>query len=138
MAKIRITEKQYQTILLNEQKSRLSTNIISEGFKDVLMGFSTILGVPLTGKNKIDGDRALDSNEVILDIKKTLEDKHKLDNLISALEEKGMENPKTRLAKNAQKIINDFNDLAIAKDLEHIGMSALINLEDLDKSLKGE
>jgi hypothetical protein len=132
--KIKITSKQYNNLLLREQNERLTNKLLNENINGVLMGFSKIIGVNLTNRNKIEGDKAIEDSAILLKIKNTLEDKTKLDSLVDALETKGMENAKTKLATDSQKIINDLNDILIKNNLENVGMSGLINLQDLDKS----
>ena len=63
--KIRITIEQYNTILLREQQERSNKLQLNE---NVLMGFSKLIGVPLTKQNKIDGDVALTNPKTIEEI----------------------------------------------------------------------
>lgn len=132
--KIKITSKQYNNLLLREQSERITNKLLNENIDGVLMGFSKIIGVKLTNRNKIEGDKAVADSDTLIKIKTTLEDKNKLDSLVDALETKGMENAKTRLSTDSQKIINDINDILIKKELESVGLSGLNNLQDLDKS----
>ena len=129
--KLKITTSQYNTILINEQQSRSNSNRLNESADLVLMGFSKMIGVPLTGLNKTDGDKALEDKSIITKIKDTIEDKHKLKSLIDRLEEKGMENPSARLSKEPQKIIDKYNKIASDKGLEMIGSDGLTNLNEL-------
>ena len=129
--KLKITTSQYNTILINEQQSRSNSNRLNESADLVLMGFSKMIGVPLTGLNKTDGDKALEDKSIITKIKDTIEDKHKLKSLIDRLDEKGMENPSARLSKEPQKIIDKYNKIASDKGLEMIGSDGLTNLNEL-------
>ena len=132
--KLRITTEQYNAILIREQKERSDKMQLTE---NVLMGFSKMIGIPLTGRNKIDAEKALDDKDIILKIKNTLEDKGKLKSLVDSLEEKGMNEPSSKIAKDAQKIIDDYNALATKNGLKDmLGLDALTNLNDLDKSSK--
>jgi hypothetical protein len=132
--KLRITTEQYNAILIREQKERSNKMQLTE---NVLMGFSKMIGVTLTGRNKIDAEKALDNKDIILKIKNTLEDKGKLKSLVDSLEEKGTKEPNSRIAKDAQKIIDDYNALATKNGLKDmLGLDALTNLNDLDKSSK--
>lgn len=133
--KLRITTEQYNAILIREQKERSNKSQLNE---NVLMGFSKLIGVPLTGRNKVDGDKALNDKDTILKIKNTLEDKGKLKSLVDSLEEKSMKEPNSRIAKDAQKIIDDYNALATKNGLKDmLGLDALTNLNDLDELPNG-
>lgn len=129
--KLKITTSQYNTILINEQQARSNSNQLIESVDLVLMGFSKMIGVPLTGLNKTAGDKALEDKTIIIKIKDTIENKHKLKSLIDKLEEKGMENPSARLSKNPQNIIDKYNKIASDKGLEMIGSDGLTNLNEL-------
>jgi hypothetical protein len=134
--KIKLTSKQYNNLLLHEQKERSNSNLLNENFNGVLMTFSKIIGINLSGRNKIEGDKSIKDLSILKQIKTTLEDKSKLDDLVDALETKGMKNTKTKLATDSQKIINDINDLLIKNDLGGVGLDGLTNLQDLDKSVE--
>lgn len=129
--KLKITTSQYNTILINEQQARSNSNQLNENTDLVLMGFSKMIGVPLTGLNKTAGDKALEDKTIIIKIKDTIENKHKLKSLIDKLEEKGMENPSARLSKNPQNIIDKYNKIASDKGLEMMGSDGLTNLNEL-------
>ena len=129
--KLRITTEQYNTILISEQLVRLNPKQLNESADLVLMGFSKMIGVPLTGLNKTAGDKALEDKEIIIKIKNTIEDKDKLKSLIDKLEEKGMNNTSARLSKDPQKIIDKYNKIASDKGLEMMGSDALTNLNEL-------
>ena len=129
--KLRITTEQYNTILISEQQVRLNPKQLNESADLVLMGFSKMIGVPLTGLNKTAGNKALEDKEIIIKIKNTIEDKDELKSLIDKLEEKGMENPSSRLSKDPQKIIDKYNKIASDKGLEMMGSDGLTNLNEL-------
>jgi hypothetical protein len=134
--KIKLTSKQYNNLLLHEQKERSSDNLLNENFNALLMTFSKIIGVNLSGRNKIEAEKSIKDLNILKQVKSTLEDKNKLDDLVNGLETKGMQNTKTKLATDSQKIINDINDLLIKNDLGGVGLNGLTNLQDLDKSLQ--
>jgi len=133
MKKIIITSSQYNKILLHEQHARLSNNILNENVNEILMGFSKLIKIPLTGLNKIKGESDLKNKDVILKIKNTLEDKNKLKDLVKLLSDKsGNEEIKIKLANNAQTIIDDYNYLATKNGLKDmLGLDALTNLKEL-------
>ena len=126
--KIRITTEQYNTILFREHQERSNKSQLNE---NVLMGFSKLIGVPLTKQNKIDGDTALTNPKTIEQIKDILEDKSKLDAMIDSLKEKGMENPSARLSEDPHKLIAKFNKLASENKIKMLGTEAENNLMDL-------
>jgi hypothetical protein len=110
MAKIKITTEQYNKILLHEQNNRLnSSKKLNEGVKEVVLAVSKLMGLKLSGLNKEMADKALKDKAVMREILSTFEDVNKIKNLISSLEEKGMENAKDKLSTNAKDIVNNYN-----------------------------
>jgi hypothetical protein len=110
MAKIKITSEQYNKILLHEQNNRLnSSKKLNEGQKEVVLAVSKLMGLELSGLNKEMADKALKDKAVMREILSTFEDVNKIKNLISSLEEKGMENAKDKLSTNAKDIVNNYN-----------------------------
>ena len=136
MAKIKITSAQYDRLVLNEQETRLNhTQIaLNEGAKEVMFGIATLMGINLSGLNKIVGDKALKNTKTMSIIKTTLEDESKVDSLAKALGEKGIEDAENSLAKNAMKIVNKFNSLSDDK----LDGRAIKNLVGLDSSVSKE
>ena len=62
MAKIKITQKQYDAIILNEQKRILTESNDKPDYSNdnnVILAFSKLMGITLTGMNKIDAENAL-------------------------------------------------------------------------------
>lgn len=133
MKKIIITSSQYNKILLHEQHIRLSNNMLNENVNEILMGFSKLIKIPLTGLNKIKGESDLKNKDIVLNIKNTLEDKNKLKELVKLLSDKsGNEGIKIKLSNNAQSIIDDYNYLATKIGLKDmLGLDALTNLKEL-------
>lgn len=140
--RLKITQQQYNNILLNEKRARLealnsminentspNTKLINEGWKEVVLGIALILGVGLTGQNKEIADEAIKNPETMAKIKSTLEDENSLEELIDALKEKGMKNPENKLTANIEKFIDDYNTMAINK----IGVKAALALNNLNK-----
>ena len=115
MKRLKITHKQYEVILLNEQTNRLideqPKEILEEGFKEVLLGIAMLMGVGLSGPNAAVAQSALQNDATISQIKATLEDETKLKELVQDFAEKGMKNPDSLMAKNAQNIVDKFNKL---------------------------
>jgi len=149
MTKIKITAEQYKSILLHEQQSRLkaSDNILNEnialgpelleeGWKEVLLGVAMLMGVGLTGVNKAVAQDALKDSQTMAQIKATLEDENKTHELAKAYEEKGMKNPDSLLAKNAEKIKNNFNKVADDNKISYkVSNKVVDNLTSLDVEL---
>lgn len=141
MKRLKITHKQYETILLNEQTNRLideqPKEVLEEGFKEVLLGVAMLMGVGLTGLNKASAQNALQNAETMAQIKSTLEDEQKTKELAQAFAEKGISDPDSLLAKNAEKIVDKFNELAKDKDMTYrVSQKVVDNLESLSGELK--
>jgi hypothetical protein len=110
MVKIKITSEQYNKILLHEQNNLLnSSKKLNEGVKEVVLAVSKLMGLKLSGLNKEMAEKALKDKSVMGEIFSTFEDSNKIKNLISNLEEKGMENAKEKLSTNAKDIVNNYN-----------------------------
>jgi len=149
MTKIRITSEQYKSILLREQESRLNASknvlnenidlgpeLLEEGWKDVLLGVALLMGVGLTGVNKAVAQDALKNNQTMAQIKATLEDENKTRELARAYQEKGMKNPDSLLAKNAEKIKDNFNKVADDNKINYkVSNTVVDNLTSLDIEL---
>lgn len=149
MTKIKITSQQYKSILLREQESRLKASgdvlnenlelnpeLLEEGWKEVLLGVAMLMGVGLTGVNKTMAQDALKNGETMAQIKATLEDKNKTQELVKSFGEKGMRNPEAILAKNAEKVVDNFNKVSDNNKLEYkVTNKVVTNLHDLDVSL---
>ena len=145
MTKLKISQKQYETILLREQETRLNartailnektsenTNLIKEDWRGVVLGVALMLGVNLTGQNKILAQNAVKNAGIMKRIKSTIEDEDKTKELIKSFEEKGMGDPSTRFADNAEKITDAFNKFASDNKLSiKVNTKAVYNLQDL-------
>ncbi len=148
--KIKITKGQYNALLLAEQKRILNnqTNVLTEsinenierldeGWKEIVLGISMLMGVNLSGQNDLTAKKALSDANVMNQIEATLEDKSKTEELVNLMKEKGMKDPSAMLAKNADEIVNNFNDLS---DKEKLGVKLNVvtvnNLKSLESRLK--
>ena len=80
MSKIKITPKQYNAIIFSEQldKSLSNGELLEEGWKEVVLGTAMLMGVGLSGINKISAQNALKNDSVMSQIKQTLEDENKI------------------------------------------------------------
>jgi outer membrane protein OmpA-like peptidoglycan-associated protein len=149
MTKIKITQTQYNAILLREQQSRLkaSSNILNEniatdpelleeGWKEVVLGVAMMLGVGLTGQNKAMAQDAVKNASTMAQIKATLEDSSKVAELSDLLEKKGMKNADEKLADNAEQVMDQFNDIAKHNNIKyHVDTKVVTNLQGLKGKL---
>ena len=96
-----------------------------------------LMGVGLSGINKISAQNALKNDSVMSQIKQTLEDENKIKELSKAFADKGMKNPDSLIVKNAKKAVNQFNKLAQEHDKTYrVSEKAVETLESLDAELK--
>ena len=137
MKKIRITEKQYKSILLFEEsrKRLLKEDEVSiQTNLEALLSISMVLGVNLTGHNKLTAEKSLKDEKTLLKIKDILEDMILLEKLIDSLKEKGMENPEIKLTENITSFINKLNTNAKNNGFDiKIGLNGFNNLKSLIK-----
>jgi len=149
MAKLKISESQYNTILLREQESRLKDfratlienqgldkELLEEGWKEVVLGVAMMLGVGLTGQNKIQAQDAVKNATTMAQIKATLEDENKLGELVDALKTKGMKDPETKLADNAKKVMDTYNKISDDEGLKYkVDVKTVHSLQNLKGAL---
>lgn len=136
MKRIKITESQYQKLLshINENKQTINEgeDVIKSDL-NVLLMVSNLLGLSLSGLNKIKLENALKSLSVYEQVKFTLESKEKLEELIESLEIKGMSEPKRKLKEKFSSIISKFNGLAKENGFDvKLSPKAMTNLNSLD------
>jgi flagellar motor protein MotB len=149
MAKIKITAQQYNAILLHESKTRLNgqesiitetlnedTQLLEEGWKEVVLGVAMMMGVGLTGMNKAVAQDAVKNAQTMAQIKSTLEDKDKTAELVDLLKQKGMKDPETKLANNAEKVVDAYNRIAADDDIKYkVDVKVVNNLQALKGKL---
>lgn len=154
MAKLKISKKQYNTILLREQETRLNSivttlienegvakAIINEGVKDWALGAALIISNALgnntiSGHNKIVADKAIKNKETMGQIKATIENEFKTQELVDAMEKLGIKNTEDLLAKHAEKVVNEFNRLSDINNIGyHVDKKGINNLEALNIKL---
>jgi len=110
--------------------------LLEEGWREVFLGVAMLMGVGLSGPNAAVAQNALQNNTTISQIKATLEDETKLKELAQDLAEKGMKNPDSLMAKNAQNIVDKFNKLASEKDETYkVSNKVVTNLQSLSQEL---
>lgn len=131
MRKIKITSEQYTNLLLREQRTRLSSKLLNESNKEVLLAVSSLMGVNLSGLNKEIAEKALKDKTIMNKVVSTLENDEKINELISNLEEKGMKNAKDKLSVNSKKIVDNFNENSDKNNLGlKMGSFIIYNLND--------
>lgn len=126
MAKIKITQEQYDKIVLHEQMSR--SKMLTETTHDVVLGVAMLAGLKLTGTNEIMANKALEDEKTLGLIKSTLEDQNKTKELVKKFEEKGMGDVDSFLSNHAESIVNNFNNKSKSDKLDFI---AKTNLKEL-------
>ena len=103
--KIRITESQYNRLLLNEEKE------INFNYDvDTILGFAKLIDLPLKGQNEFLAKKALKNKEVLSKIYSIMNSVEKKEEIIDDLINKGMKNPDKKIISNIDKIINKFNE----------------------------
>jgi len=149
MAKLKITKEQYQRILMREQEARLnasgdlltenlneSAQLLEEGWREVVLGVAMMLGVGLTGQNKAMAQDAVKNATTMAQIKSTLEDEGKVGELVDALKTKGMKDPESKLAQNAEKVMDAYNRIAADDDIKYrVDTKVVKNLQQLKGKL---
>jgi hypothetical protein len=109
MSTLKITQSQFDRILLYEERKR--DILINESAKDLALTIALLSGIKLTGQNEYLVNKLIKNKENMTMVKNTIEDEHKVQDLVDALSEKGMKNPERSLAKNADKIVKNFNEI---------------------------
>ena len=121
-------------VIVNENFNQ--PELLEEGIKEVLLGVALLMGVNLSGQNREIANLALQNDNVMGQIKNTLEDETKTKELAKAFAEKGMENPELRLAQNAEKIADAYNEIALDNDIKYkVTDRVVTNLVALDRAL---
>jgi len=118
MTKIKITQKQYDIIILNEQKRMLTESNDKPDYKNdnnVILAFSKLMGMSLSGMNKIDAENALKQESTLNKINGILSNKEKLINMVDDLVTKGKADAKDDVLAKKHTIIKNFRETV--KDL---------------------
>ena len=136
MAKLKITQEQYNRILVTEQMNRLksitegdkSNDKLSNEMSNLVFILAKLLGKELSGQNKIYLETAIKNKNYFKKLKDMLEDSSKTKELISALELKGMPNPTEKLGNKAKEIVDGFNELSGEIKLDDKALHNLLSL----------
>lgn len=116
MSTLKITQSQFDRILLYEERKR---NIfLTENAKDLALTIALLSGIKLTGQNEYTVNKLIKDKKNMMMVKNTLEDEDKIQELVDALSEKGMKNPEKSLSKNADKIVKRFNEISEKEKLD--------------------
>jgi len=126
MVKLKITQEQYNKIILHEQASRSS--LLVETTNEVILGVAKLAGLKLSGQNEIIANKALNDNKTMDLIKSTLEDKNKVKELVGKMEEKGMKDVESFLSKNVGGLVKKYNQYAKSGKLDFISKTNLLEL----------
>jgi len=135
MAKLIITERQYNAILEHEKQIKASINESDKTITvdlTILLALGSMLGINVTGHNKIKAENALKDEKTFKDIKDFLSSEDKLKELIKSFEIKGMPDPTNKLFNDKGKLIPKFNKMAKEKGFDiKLGSKELVNLHHL-------
>lgn len=122
MPKIKITENQLKLIINYINENNVIKDVlredyfnnkqsINEGWKEVILGTAMLLGLNLSGQNKILAQDSLKNPKIMAQIKSTLES-DKIDDLATSLEDAGLKNALDKIETNAKTIEAKFNKIA--------------------------
>jgi hypothetical protein len=110
MKRLKITNEQYDRIILHEQKSRILMEAEQKGLNhsnEVLLGIAKLMGLDVKGYNEKAADKALTKSEVMKSIKDSLESETKRKELIDDLKSKGFTD--SNILYKADTIAKNFN-----------------------------
>jgi hypothetical protein len=137
MAKLIITEKQYNAILEHVKQLKGSINESDKAITidlDVLLALGSILEFDITGHNEIKAENALKDVKTFQSIKDILTSEDKIKELIKSFEIKGMSEPAKKLSDDKSKLISKFNKLSKENGFDvKLGSKELVNLHHLGK-----
>ena len=117
--KIRITESQYNRLLLSEEKE------VNFNFDvDTILGFAKLIGLSLKGQNEFLAKRALDNEAVLTKIYSIMTNVDKKNEIIDDLNNKGMVDADKKLHDNIETVVSNFNKYSKGKELK---MDSVLN-----------
>jgi len=146
MSKIKITREQYNKLVLTEQKNRQNKSndiltesidknvqLLEEGWKEIVLGISMLMGLQLTGQNNAAAEKAVHNVDIMKQIEATLGDESKIEELVDMMEEKGIKDPSSMLTKNAETIVKRYNEIAVDDNFNiKLGIITIHNLKALE------
>jgi len=110
MKRLKITNEQYNRIILHEQKSRILMEVEEKGLNhsnEVLLGVAKLMGLDVKGFNEKTADKALTNPKVMKSIKDSLESETKRKELMDDLKSKGFTD--SNVLYKAETIAKNFN-----------------------------
>jgi hypothetical protein len=111
MKRLKITNEQYNRIILHEQNSRILMEAEQKGLKhsnEVLLGIAKLMGLDVKGYNEKTADKALTKSKVMKSIKDSLESETKRKELMDDLKSKGFTD--SNILYKADTIAKNFNE----------------------------
>jgi hypothetical protein len=111
MKRLKITNEQYNRIILHEQKSRILMEAEQKDLKhsnEVLLGVAKLMGLDVKGYNEKTADKALTKSEVMKSIKDSLESETKRKELMDDLKSKGFTD--SNILYKVDTIAKNFNE----------------------------
>ena len=118
MKRLKITNEQYNRIILHEQKSRIIMESEQKSLNhsnEVLLGIAKLMGLNIKGFNATIADSAVKKDDVMKSIKDSLEDSNKRQELIDDLIAKGL--VKANMLYKADSIASNFNKFSKENNL---------------------
>lgn len=114
MAKLKITNEQYNRLILKEHDSRIlnETESSLNTSNDILLGLARIMGVNLTGFNSHKAESIIKDSSKMSELKKIIQNPEKRQGLIDDLNNKGMINPNDKVLYKSTDIADNFNKIS--------------------------
>jgi len=123
-----ISESQLEGLIAHINEGSKPKQVIEEGWKDVVYGAASLMGIELTGVNAHTAKNALDDIKTIKKIKSTLEGPNVM-KVVDTLEKCGLKDAIDKVKVGVHKIKTNFDNVAKGKGLD-INLS-IINLLEL-------
>jgi len=133
MKRLKITNEQYNRIILHEQKSRILMESEQKSLNhsnEVLLGIAKLMGLNIKGFNATIADSAVKKDDVMKSIKDSLDDSNKRQELIDDLIAKGL--VKANMLYKADSIASNFNKFSKENNLGY----SMDNFSLINKILK--
>ena len=130
-------ELELKNLYNNEQPTPEKKETLEEGWKEVLLGVSLMLGVNLSNQGKALAQDITKNKETMSQIKDVIEDSSKTTELINLMKEKGFKNPGELISKNSDNLIKKYNEISDENNLNYkVNKTSAISLRDLNSKLQ--
>jgi len=130
-------ELELKSLYNNETPTPEKKETLEEGWKEVLLGVSLMLGVNLSNQGKALAQDITKNKETMSQIKDVIEDTTKTTELINLMKEKGFKNPGELISKNADNLIKNYNEISDNNNLNYkVNKTSAISLRDLNSKLQ--